>query len=298
MEAEQSFVIMADTDIVDCVKKLKETLELADDASDSDAEDIGECRTNLGNKLKRGARYVSRTSLDVPSNDVSVRLIEQNGEKHALVVKRRKLFTEIPDENYVLEDINVDKLLRPISDPAEVPDHPALSDTFSSTKLDKMSSELMDVINVETGRLAKLRNLLSAFLGDDATMLDARKMVIPEGGGTDIDRFFMIPQVEVDRNLGLDPDHAEELRQLLQVASQRMQEYVRCIFVVRSGIEHTLKRRRRLRMWCHEMNNQDWVELENGVDEWGEQMREQQALEDEAARVDSHVEETAEEKSD
>lgn len=289
---------MADTDIVDCVKKLKETLELNDDASDSDAEEIGEARTNLGNKLKRGARFVSRSSLDIPSSDVSVRLVEQGGKKHALVAKRRKIFLDDPDNDNVLDNIDVDKILRPISDPAEVPGHPALSKTFSSTQLDKMSFGLMDILHTEKCRLSKIQNLLSAFLGDDANMLDARKMVLPEGNGTDIDRFFTIPHVDVDRNLNLDPDHAEELRQLLQVASQRMQEFVRCIYVVRSGIERTMRRRRRVRMWCHEMNNEDYVEIENGVDEWGEQMREQQALEEEAARGDSHAEETAEERSD
>ncbi|ANB16030.1 Rxt2p [Sugiyamaella lignohabitans] len=73
----------------------------------------------------------------------------------------------------------------------------------------------------------------------------------------EIDPFFALPQINIDQNFGILPENAEETRQLTQIAQQRMEEFIRCMTNVRSGLLRADRYRNKVYLWCQQMNGGD-----------------------------------------
>lgn len=315
---------MSDKETLLEIIRLKERLAEPADVSDSDEQEDYYMLTNRGNKLKRGARAVACTVLNPPGDPVGVRVVDYHGQKQALIYKKsRSVFVEDveelegdseydPDEPQLLDDVKLSELLKPISDPAEVPHHPAMSRTYTSEILQKIARESLDIIVDEKDRVTKLANLLSAFLGDDPRYLRLENLEVPEYKTVDdsagsvksepktessertigitsdvqnetngtalrphtrqetnrnVEPFFAVPEIQIDCNYGASEEAAEDARQLLQVAHQRMEEFVRCMTEIRMGLTRADRLRRQVLAWCREMNNEEYVEGIDDVEE-------------------------------
>ncbi|PRT56377.1 Transcriptional regulatory protein RXT2 [Wickerhamiella sorbophila] len=315
---------MSDKETLFEIIRLKERLAEPADVSDSDEEEDYYMLTNRGNKLKRGARGIACTVLNPPGDPVGVRVVDYHGHKQALIYKRsRPVFIEDeadlegdsdydPDEPQLLDEVKLDDLLKPITDPAEVPHHPAMSRAYTSDILQKIARESLDIIVDEKDRVTKLANLLSAFLGDDSRYLNLKNLEIPEYNTADdaaepvkpepnpessghmmgitsdvqsdangapmrpntrqetnknVEPFFAVPEVQIDCDYGVSEEAAEDARQLLQVAHQRMEEFVRCMTEIRMGLTRADRLRRQVLAWCREMNNEEYVEGMEDVDD-------------------------------
>lgn len=180
--------------------RFKEALNAAEDASDSEAEYIGEATTNRGNKLKRGARQVYRGRLEAPpsTEGYGIKLVEYEGHKRPIIYKRRKTVyeedlrngnvdedededeedEEDEDEN-PYADISLSDLLSPITHPSQLPTHPAIARTYTSDTLRVLAREALDTILEEQQHVVKLAKLMSVFLGDDPSYLNIEKLNLP-----------------------------------------------------------------------------------------------------------------------
>lgn len=301
-------------------RRFKEMLSCPPNASDCEENDI-DAGTNWGHKMQRGAGLVSCRRFVLDGQGVGVRLVEYQGRKKAMIYKRARKYNEIQDDNEqkgdsdnecddsneeeLLDAQQLGQLLSPISDPREVPDHPAISRPYKSRILSAMAKEISNIIVEEKSRITKFANLFSIFLGDDSGVLKVENLGIPEYCGvpeskqeeeeddnpsvqyveassqvtkpdgisfasaqSSMDAFFAVPILKIDRNFGVSNEAAEETRQLLQIAHQRMEEYVRCMTVIYSGLSRADRLRRKVLNWCKEMRGDDWVLDEIGPDDW------------------------------
>lgn len=288
-------------DNVEDIIRFKRALE--DPDSDTEYSDNGPSfSTNRGNKLRSGARQVSCRTLRKPGDRLGVRIVDYNGHKRAVIARTRSSSLDTPssDDELLdyevdgpgLESINLDALLRPAADPADVATHPAISKTFSSPKLRNMAREMLDVIVDEKSHVTKISNLLGALLGDDPEALRLQNLSVrdyktvhdgpvetsaPQSSDhigitslsapantngvkeEPVDNFFAPPDLHIDKNFGVSADTAEEARQLLQIAHQRLEEYVRCMTVIRMGFTRADRLRRQVYNLCREANNEDYV---------------------------------------
>jgi hypothetical protein len=219
------------------------------------------------------------------------------GHKRAVVYKKRRITYEEDvsdrdegdrelkddeDEINPYEDIKLVDLLAPITHPSQVPTHPAISRSFKSTITVTLAKRALEVICDEQENVVKFSKLMSVFLGDDPSFLLHDKLNLPllegrrnstgksEGELDDtnsrrtrhqtlqeLDPFFALPQVNVDRNYGISPENAEETRQLTQIAQQRLEEFIRCMVQIRSGLLRADRFTNQLYRWCKEMNGED-----------------------------------------
>jgi hypothetical protein len=176
--------------------RFKEALNAPEDASDSDAEYIGDATTNRGNKLKRGARQVYRGKLGLPSGDgYGIKLVEYEGHKRPIIYKRRKTIYEEDleqgdegeedgdededEEENPYADIKLSDLLSPITHPSQLPTHPAISRTYTSETLRILARQALDTIVEEQKHVVKLSKLMAVFLGDDPSYLNIEKLNLP-----------------------------------------------------------------------------------------------------------------------
>lgn len=219
--------------------------------------------TNRGHKLELGAPFVSSGSLAIAS--LPDLLAEEN--------------EDMQEFGSAVEDLDIDvaKILQPISDPAEVSSHPAVKRIFLNPFLKQLSDELNDNIVEEKKLLSQIVCLLEVLLGDDdleimpqlmANLNEPQPYPTPEPGQPlpqvqdDIHRFFEKPHLKLDRDQGLEPEEAQELREKLQVVQQQMEEYVRCMTRVRTSVTRSQRLRRNVLNWCREMNNEDYVKAD------------------------------------
>lgn len=219
--------------------------------------------TNRGHKLELGAPFVSSRSLAITSmpeiNDSEKQYMQEFGS--------------------AVEDLGIDvaRILQPISDPAEVSTHPAVKRIFLNPFLKQLSDELNDIIVEEKQVLSQIVCLLEVLLGDDdleimpqimANLDEPQPYPTPEPGQPlpqiqdNILKFFEKPQLKLDRDQGLEPEEAQELREKLQVVQQQMEEYVICMTRVRNSVTKSQRLRRNVLNWCREMNNEDYVKAD------------------------------------
>ncbi|KAK9492964.1 RXT2-like protein [Lipomyces doorenjongii] len=69
----------------------------------------------------------------------------------------------------------------------------------------------------------------------------------------ELEPFFALPKLEVDRNFGFPPEIAQETRQLSQMAAQRGEEFIRSLYKIRSGILRADRFRAKVYKWCREV---------------------------------------------
>lgn len=208
--------------------------------------------TNRGHKLDAPTETVSTLAAVLPPDDIEY---------------------EDPRDASDL-DVDAAQILQPISDPAEVSSHLVIKRIFTSPFLKTLSDELLDILVKEKDDTAQIVKLMDAMLGDDDLALMPQVMAkmdtpapypTPEPGqplpkvDDDMQSFFRLPEIKVDRDLGLDTKEAQMLREKLQVAQQRMLEYVRSMVQLRRNLTRAQRLRRTVLNWCREMNGEDYV---------------------------------------
>lgn len=260
--------------------KLKEVVDRPDDASDSD-HSIGDAQTNRYNKLKRKSRFVNRGKLNIGGGIKSDTKETFYGSKKRATISSKADNDFSSDEDDAYHGINIEDILAPISEPSEVVTHPAHRVTFRRHTLPILASHALQTIATEHEHRVQLSRLLTAFLGDDPSLIMEKyegeiagtSLQIPVGLAANplaeesnvpvkamtrktaaaeensiIMSEFVTPSY--DRNLGIPPDEAEEARRLLQAALDRSEEYLRCMQRVRSGLVKADRYRKRTWRWC------------------------------------------------
>lgn len=269
------------------------------DGSDSEEEYIGPVHTNRGNKLKRSASQVYRGRLNGPLFDGhGVKIVEyEPGKKRAVVYKKRRVDAkdngdddddddnDISDEqDDIYEDIKLRDLLAPISDPAQLPTHPAISHTYKSPVLRTLSNRAMTIITEEHKNVVRFSKMMRLFLGEDPKYILPKSLNLPaydhvnaNGAIVDeapkeeiddrprtrnqstqeVDPFFALPQYSVDPDFGLSRESADETRQFVQIALQRSEEFIRCMTRVRMGLLRAQRLKDQVYSWCKEMADED-----------------------------------------
>ncbi|RLV93230.1 Transcriptional regulatory protein RXT2 [Spathaspora sp. JA1] len=71
------------------------------------------------------------------------------------------------DEQHPLKKLRIQEILAPLNHPSEIITHPAISKTFKSTIFNKISSELIELIEVEQTNLNWLNKILQVLNGED-----------------------------------------------------------------------------------------------------------------------------------
>lgn len=270
----------APADLELLVVKLREAVDRPEDASDSD-NSIGDVQTNRYNKLKRKARFVSRGKLNVVGGIRSDTKQVYYGSKKRSVISNRKTDDLSSDDEDAYHDTFIEEILAPINDPSEVATHIAHRKTFRRQALPTLASHALQAIATEHEHRVQLSRLLTAFLGDDPSLIMERyeadilgtTLQRPTTSETNLGTAeasvpvkamtrqtaaieenlaiagdFITPSY--DRNLGLSGDEAEEARRLLQAALDRSEEYLRCMQKVRSGLVKADRYRQRTWRWC------------------------------------------------
>lgn len=164
---------------------LKRAVHRPDDASDSDSS-IGAAPTNRFNKLKRKSRFRSRGKLDDSTGVRTDTVVHHYGTKRRAVISGREKSSgsngrdhaatgvvegETSDEDDPYRDVSVEELLAPLTNPADLPTHPALSVAFRRQTISVLASQALETISTEHEHRVQLSRLLTAFLGDDPTLV-------------------------------------------------------------------------------------------------------------------------------
>ncbi|GMM27953.1 Rxt2 protein [Martiniozyma asiatica (nom. inval.)] len=79
-----------------------------------------------------------------------------------------------------------------------------------------------------------------------------------------IDPFFVPPNYQRDAELNLPTNESEELRQLIQIALQRNEEFVRSLSKIRNGFVRSTRLRDFVWKWCVEMDENSRANTDNG----------------------------------
>ncbi|KAH3667792.1 hypothetical protein WICMUC_005192 [Wickerhamomyces mucosus] len=263
-------------------------------------EEIDGETSNRGNKLKRGSEKVHRDHIDGLNNDnTPVEVIEYNRVKRA-VFKRRRLDTynheEYQDfsgdeEDEIYQQIDIENILAPISDPTQLVTRDSISRTYKSEILKRLAQQSVEIIEKEQNFVIKLSSLLDLFLGESSNQIleddlqlppyepleisnelsnknsvssgiteqneenvDLSKRVTRRQSVQEVDPFFALPNFKVDYNVGLDPKIADTARQITQIAVQRNEEYIRNLSKLGNSLMRAQTLKEKLLDWAKEMN--------------------------------------------
>lgn len=197
----------------------------------------------------------------------------------------------------IVDSLKLDTLFRPISKPSDVVTIPSIAHTYKSQHLDRLADELIHTIQHEQSSVVLLSNLMNIFLGDDSSRVLEADMGLPEyDHNLDLDKqqqqakeehnpllentqqqvhtsaamamnpnadpFFMPPVYQSDPELNLELQDADELRQLVQIALQRNEEFVRSLSQIRGGFVRATRLRDFVYQWCTEIHQQETAQTE------------------------------------
>lgn len=150
--------------------------------SDSDGE-IHRA-TNRGNKLKRGASAVQQDRLDITGGLAYKKRVYHASYARYTISTKPSLLDEDGDvysptesdheaERYgepahddPFAHVQLERLLRPLTTPAELADHPSLSVPYKSKALTQMAEESLQMLRRERASLWKAKRLLQRLRGD------------------------------------------------------------------------------------------------------------------------------------
>ncbi|ODV66276.1 hypothetical protein HYPBUDRAFT_167274 [Hyphopichia burtonii NRRL Y-1933] len=194
------------------------------------------------------------------------------------------------DEN-PLKDLKLAEILTPLSHPLEIISHPAILKIFKSNTYNKLSKELIDLIEIEQNNLNWLNKLLQVLNGEDWFYLledqlglnqydhgltdekideiDPNKRITRnDDSSTDSnsqDPFFALPKTlktyESHQNQSIDDENddlsniKEDLINYLQVGIQRQHEYIKTLSQIRNGLVKVDRYRQDLFKWGKEMHD-------------------------------------------
>ncbi|KAF8474683.1 RXT2-like protein [Kalaharituber pfeilii] len=165
--------------LIDLVTNFKAALKRRGDESESD--DSIAYPSNRGRKLKHRARYVREGQLDAPTGPrVYKEKVEYGGAQRYIIhrYKRRKRdedadeesdedSEETIEEEDPFDQVDLEKILAPINNPADLPSHPTLSLPYTSKILDQLCQQALEIMQPEHEHTIAIKNLLTTFLGDD-----------------------------------------------------------------------------------------------------------------------------------
>nr|POE71429.1 hypothetical protein CFP56_62524 [Quercus suber] len=161
-------------------------------ADDSDSDGSLHAATNRGHKLNGRARHIREGRLNTTGDQSYKRKVVHAGYERHIISKRPKLYDEdgeaylpedIPDdadedgfpdvepiEPDPFGDVRLELLLRPLTSAADLPEHPSLSQAYTSKALSQMAEEAAEMVRREKATLWKAKRLLERFRGDGMWM--------------------------------------------------------------------------------------------------------------------------------
>lgn len=170
--------------IAETIRAMKLAMKRHAREGDSDSDGQLRTHTNRGNKLKRSARHLQQHRLD-DTGGLSYRkkakhagylrstiasnppLLDEDGDLYSPVSsddEAARLAEPAADNPF--GHVRLETLLRPLTSPADLPDHPSLSIPYKSTALPQMASEALEMLRRERASLWKAKRLLQRFRGD------------------------------------------------------------------------------------------------------------------------------------
>lgn len=183
--------------------------------------------------------------------------------------------------------IDIEKILSPITHPSDVVTRPSIARTYKSDVMKHLAQQAIETIEKEQNTVIQLSNLLDILLGEDSSQLLENELQLPEydhnlvnqkkiSNGTnqeaesnptdfdkrvtrrqstqEVDPFFALPNIKIDTNFGLNPEDAEEARQLSQISLQRSEEFIRNLTSLRNGLARGQTLKEKLLQWGREIN--------------------------------------------
>lgn len=183
----------------------------------------------------------------------------------------------IENFNDVFESVKLDQLLKPITKPSDVINIKPVNRIYNQNYLERLSEETISIIEKEQQNVNLLNKIMDIFLHNDPDHILADKLGLPiydhhldiENEQSDInnkkklkqfenDPFFQPPTYESDPKFdGIDKDEIDETRQLIQIALQRNEEFVRSLSQIRMGFIHADNYREQIYGWCKEINENE-----------------------------------------
>ena len=150
--------------------------------TDSDSDDSIHAQTNRGNKLKRRARNLREGRLDTTGGSKYRKRVNHAGYSRDVISTNPALYDEdgdlysptesdnehnaAPIEENAFGEVQLEHLLRPLTSPAELADHPSLSLAYKSKALTELTKQAEEMVRREKAKLWKAKRLLRRFLGD------------------------------------------------------------------------------------------------------------------------------------
>lgn len=184
--------------------------------------------------------------------------------------------------NDYLSSIRLDQLLRPITKPSDVINIKSVNSIYKEKYLENLSNETIRIIEKEQENVNLLNKMMDVFLLDDPDHIQADNLGLPEynhhldlesdekdkalgkvtNGSNDIepqkDPFFKPPIYETDPQFdAIDQNEVDETRQLVQIALQRNEEFVRSLSEIRLGFLRADNYREQVYNWCKEMSENE-----------------------------------------
>ncbi|KAI0022879.1 RXT2-like protein [Xylariomycetidae sp. FL0641] len=168
----------------DTIRAMKKALKRKAYESDSDS-DIDHA-SNRGNKLKKRARFVHEGQLVPPSGpEVYREVVNHAGFQRAIISRNPPL---VDDEGYEIDsdddeehiqevvesaaefnpyaNIQLEKILAPLTSVIDLPTHPTLSRPYTSKTLTELANQGLDVMHKENRALWNVKHLQTKLVGD------------------------------------------------------------------------------------------------------------------------------------
>lgn len=265
---------------------------------------ISSCRYNYklssvdvyNNEEKRYESRLVYVNKEVDA-DLEEKIRQQVEEEFAsddeYVPERDTLVDECEDSyvtrpNDIFSTIRLDQLLRPITKPSDVVTIKSIKSIYKERYLDKLSNETISIIEKEQENVNLLNQIMNIFLLDDPEHIQADNLGLAEyNHHLDLDKeeedeasmshdlqelhpendpFFMPPVYESDPQFnGIDQEEIDETRQLIQIALQRNEEFVRSLLQIRLGFLHADNYREQVHSWCKEMHENEVAESQKST---------------------------------
>lgn len=187
--------------------------------------------------------------------------------------------------NDILNTVRLDQLMKPITKPSDVINTPSINNIYKSQFLEKLSLETIAIIEKEQENVNLLNRIMEIFLHKDPKYLLSDTIGLPEYDhhldqfkqtesiqqldkfskyNHQDDPFFQLPSYETDPKFdNINPDEVDETRQLIQIALQRNEEFIRSLAQVRLGFEHANNYKTNVYNWCKEMNDNELAKKNN-----------------------------------
>ncbi|KAF4549481.1 RXT2-like protein [Elsinoe fawcettii] len=191
--------------IAETIRSMKLAFKRRVDESDSDDE-IRQ-HSNRGNKLKRKAHNIREGRLDTSGGQSYRRQINHAGYQRYIIQENPVLYDHdgdvvAPDEEYDEDNASpvednpfaetlLENILMPLTSPADLAEHPALSVPYTTKHITEMADSAQEMLHRERETLTQLKALLDRFRGDERwvpleTAETAQDSLLLDGDGLDI----------------------------------------------------------------------------------------------------------------